>query len=182
MWCDVHRKQADIRPTKKWWPNSAGWIKVSFFLSAFTQQYKVLISLTFDLFQRTVDPCIRPHKGRSLSRPPLCPPGRPSALWADSLKRLCPLPSPLRANMADVCGSAEAQFHPYSTDSDSRSEQLRTVSRGPTELLQDSVIRDPIRRTRSHVTVSGGALWSFQTTSNNLCALLLITWNGDFAF
>ncbi|XP_026131999.1 PDZ domain-containing protein 7 isoform X2 [Carassius auratus] len=90
-----------------------------------------------------------------------------------------PVSLPLRAKMADVCGSTEAQFHPDSTDSDSRSEQLRTVSRGPTELLQDSRIRSegasrerrredrktsllsafsraspPIRRTRSHVTVS----------------------------
>ncbi|XP_059388915.1 PDZ domain-containing protein 7 [Carassius carassius] len=90
-----------------------------------------------------------------------------------------PVSLPLRAKMADVCGSTEAQFHPDSTDSDSRSEQLRTVSRGPTELLQDSRIRSEgesgerrrgdrktsllsafsraspsIRRTRSHVTVS----------------------------
>ncbi|XP_058650658.1 PDZ domain-containing protein 7 isoform X3 [Onychostoma macrolepis] len=90
-----------------------------------------------------------------------------------------PVSLPLGPKMSDVCGSNEAQFHPDSTDSDSRSEQLRTVSRGPTELLQDSVIRSegelgerrregrntsllmalsrpspPIRRTRSHVTVS----------------------------
>ncbi|KTG43517.1 hypothetical protein cypCar_00025941 [Cyprinus carpio] len=90
-----------------------------------------------------------------------------------------PVSLPLRAKMSDVYGSTEAQFHPDSTESDSRSEQLRTVSRGATELLQDSVIRSeaesgerrregrktsllsafsrprpPIRRTRSHVTVS----------------------------
>uniref|UniRef100_A0A8C1B0R2 PDZ domain-containing protein n=1 Tax=Cyprinus carpio carpio TaxID=630221 RepID=A0A8C1B0R2_CYPCA len=89
-----------------------------------------------------------------------------------------PVSLPLRAKMSDVYGSTEAQFHPDSTESDSRSEQLRTVSRGATELLQDSVIRSeaesgerrregrktsllsafsrprpPIRRTRSHVTV-----------------------------
>lgn len=91
--------------------------------------------------------------------------------------------------MCDVCSSAEAQFHPDSTDNEGHSEQLRTVSRGPTELLQDSVIRSdgeddgresggnrregrktsllmalsrpspPIRRTQSHVTVSGKVEW-----------------------
>ncbi|XP_073684068.1 PDZ domain-containing protein 7 [Garra rufa] len=90
-----------------------------------------------------------------------------------------PVSLPLGAKMSDVLGSTEAQFHPDSTDSDGRSEQLRTLNRGPTELLQDSVIRSegelgerrtegrktsllmalsrpspPIRRTRSHVTVS----------------------------
>uniref|UniRef100_A0A673LGK5 PDZ domain-containing protein n=1 Tax=Sinocyclocheilus rhinocerous TaxID=307959 RepID=A0A673LGK5_9TELE len=98
-----------------------------------------------------------------------------------SVSRLSQATLPLGAKMSDICGSTEAQFHPDSTDSDSRSEQLRTVSRGPTELLQDSVIRSegelgerrregrktsllmalsrpspPIRRTQSHVTVSGG--------------------------
>lgn len=84
--------------------------------------------------------------------------------------------------MSDIRGSTEVQFHPDSTDNQGHSEQLRTVSRGPTELLQDSVIRSdgeddgresgregrktslllalsrpspPIHRTRSHVTVSG---------------------------
>ncbi|XP_016141022.1 harmonin, partial [Sinocyclocheilus grahami] len=96
-----------------------------------------------------------------------------------SVSRLSQATLPLGAKMSDVCGSTEAQFRPDSTDSDSRSEQLRTVSRGPTELLQDSVIRSegelgerrregrktsllmalsrpspPIRRTQSHVTVS----------------------------
>ncbi|XP_016378245.1 uncharacterized protein pdzd7b isoform X2 [Sinocyclocheilus rhinocerous] len=96
-----------------------------------------------------------------------------------SVSRLSQATLPLGAKMSDICGSTEAQFHPDSTDSDSRSEQLRTVSRGPTELLQDSVIRSegelgerrregrktsllmalsrpspPIRRTQSHVTVS----------------------------
>ncbi|XP_043087148.1 PDZ domain-containing protein 7 [Puntigrus tetrazona] len=90
-----------------------------------------------------------------------------------------PVSLPLGAKMSDACGSAEAQFHPESTDSDGHAEQLRTVSRGPTELLQDSAIRSegelghrrregrktslltafsrpspPVRRTRSHVTVS----------------------------
>ncbi|XP_067286271.1 PDZ domain-containing protein 7 isoform X2 [Pseudorasbora parva] len=81
-----------------------------------------------------------------------------------------PVSLPLGAKMADACGSTEGQFHqPEST------EHLRTLSRGHTELLQDSVIRShgeddgnqwegrktslsqsnpPIRRTRSHVTVS----------------------------
>uniref|UniRef100_A0A671LNB2 Uncharacterized LOC107659698 n=1 Tax=Sinocyclocheilus anshuiensis TaxID=1608454 RepID=A0A671LNB2_9TELE len=101
-----------------------------------------------------------------------------------SVSRLSQATLPLGAKMSNVCGSTEAQFHSDSTDSDSRSEQLRTVSRGPTELLQDSVIRSegelgerrregrktsllmalsrpspPIRRTQSHVTVSGGVLW-----------------------
>uniref|UniRef100_A0A671LNB6 Uncharacterized LOC107659698 n=1 Tax=Sinocyclocheilus anshuiensis TaxID=1608454 RepID=A0A671LNB6_9TELE len=100
-----------------------------------------------------------------------------------SVSRLSQATLPLGAKMSNVCGSTEAQFHSDSTDSDSRSEQLRTVSRGPTELLQDSVIRSegelgerrregrktsllmalsrpspPIRRTQSHVTVSGGVL------------------------
>ncbi|XP_048026207.1 PDZ domain-containing protein 7 isoform X1 [Megalobrama amblycephala] len=95
-----------------------------------------------------------------------------------------PVSLPLGAEMCDVCGSTEAQFHQDSTDNEGHSEQLRTVSRGPTELLQDSVIRSdgeddgresggnrregrktsllmalsrpspPIRRTQSHVTVS----------------------------
>lgn len=100
-----------------------------------------------------------------------------------------PVSLPLGAEMCDVCSSAEAQFHPDSTDNEGHSEQLRTVSRGPTELLQDSVIRSdgeddgresggnrregrktsllmalsrpspPIRRTQSHVTVSGKVEW-----------------------
>ncbi|XP_050980641.1 PDZ domain-containing protein 7 isoform X2 [Labeo rohita] len=90
-----------------------------------------------------------------------------------------PVSLPLGAKMSDVRGSTETQFHPDSTDGGGQSEQLRTLSRGPTELLQDSVIRSeeelgerrvegrktsllmalsrpspPIRRTRSHVTVS----------------------------
>ncbi|XP_077050853.1 PDZ domain-containing protein 7 isoform X2 [Siphateles boraxobius] len=74
-----------------------------------------------------------------------------------------PVSLPLRAKMS----AAEGQFPPDSTDNQGGSEQLRTVSRGATELLQDSVIRGegeedesganrslPIRRTRSHVTVT----------------------------
>ncbi|KAK7122181.1 hypothetical protein R3I94_019335 [Phoxinus phoxinus] len=75
-----------------------------------------------------------------------------------------PVSFPLGARM-----SGEGQFPPDSTDNEGGSGQLRTVSRGATELLQDSVIRGegeederesganrslPIRRTRSHVTVS----------------------------
>ncbi|KAK2876006.1 hypothetical protein Q8A67_020102 [Cirrhinus molitorella] len=90
-----------------------------------------------------------------------------------------PVSLPLGAKMSDFHGSTEAQFRPDSTESDGQSERLRTLSQGPTELLQDSAIRSegelgerrregrktsllmalsrpspPIRRTRSHVTVT----------------------------
>ncbi|XP_056326142.1 PDZ domain-containing protein 7 [Danio aesculapii] len=95
-----------------------------------------------------------------------------------------PVSLPLGAKMSDTSSSTEAQFHPDSTEDDGQSERLRTVSRGPTEVLQDSAIRSradedwsgiresrregrktsllialsrpspPIRRTRSHVTIS----------------------------
>ncbi|ROI83814.1 PDZ domain-containing protein 7 [Anabarilius grahami] len=114
-----------------------------------------------------------------------------------------PVSLPLGAEMSDVCGSTEAQFHPDSTDNESHSEQLRTMSRGPTELLQDSVIRSdgeddwresggnrregrktsllialsrpspPIRRTRSHVTVSGRVEWFKEIMYGHIAHILL---------
>lgn len=105
--------------------------------------------------------------------------------------------------MSDICGSTDAQFHPDSTDNEGHSEQLRTVSRGPTELLQDSVIRSdgeddgresggnrregrktsllmalsrpspPIRRTRSHVTVSGRVEWFKEIICSHIGHILL---------
>uniref|UniRef100_A0A8C2GIM8 PDZ domain-containing protein n=1 Tax=Cyprinus carpio TaxID=7962 RepID=A0A8C2GIM8_CYPCA len=111
-----------------------------------------------------------------------------------------PVSLPLRAKMSDVYGSTEAQFHPDSTESDSRSEQLRTVSRGATELLQDSVIRSeaesgerrregrktsllsafsrprpPIRRTRSHVTVSDLSMSKHTVFAQLLCVFIQIS-------
>lgn len=87
-----------------------------------------------------------------------------------------PVSLPLGSEMPDACSSADIQFHPDS-QSDCQSEHLRTVSRGPVELLKDSVIQSEdrresrkrsllmdlnqpsplIRRTQSHMTTSGRA-------------------------
>ncbi|XP_051523329.1 PDZ domain-containing protein 7 [Myxocyprinus asiaticus] len=103
--------------------------------------------------------------------------GTPLSSMSGLSQATLPVNLPLRAKMSDVSSSTEAQFPPDLTDYDCESEQLRTVSRGATELLQDSVIRTaggeerregrkssllialsrpstPISRTRSHVTVS----------------------------
>ncbi|KAI7796558.1 PDZ domain-containing protein 7 isoform X2 [Triplophysa rosa] len=101
--------------------------------------------------------------------------GTPLGSMSGLSQATLPVSLPLGAEMCDACSSTELQFHPDSTDNDCQSEQQRTVSRGPVELLNDSVIRSEggtdgreggkasllmalsqpsplIRRTQSHMT------------------------------
>ncbi|XP_056627329.1 PDZ domain-containing protein 7 isoform X2 [Triplophysa dalaica] len=101
--------------------------------------------------------------------------GTPQGSMSGLSQATLPVSLPLRATMSDACSSTDLQFHPDSTDNDCQSEQQRTVSRGPVELLKDSVIRSEggkdrreggkasllkalsrpsprIRRTQSHMT------------------------------
>ncbi|KAG1930455.1 PDZ domain-containing protein 7 isoform X2 [Pimephales promelas] len=109
--------------------------------------------------------CSSSHGSRSLSSSSSLSSGTPLGSLSGFSQTTLPVSSPLGAKMS----AAEGEFPPDSTDHEGGSEQLRTVSRGATELLQDSVIRGegeedetetganrnlPIRRTQSHVTVS----------------------------
>ncbi|XP_056100965.1 PDZ domain-containing protein 7 [Rhinichthys klamathensis goyatoka] len=109
--------------------------------------------------------CSSSHGSGSHSSTSSLSSGTPLGSLSGISQTTLPVSLPLGAKMS----AAEGQFPPDSTDNEGGSELLRTVSRGATELLQDSVIRGegeederesganrslPIRRTRSHVTVS----------------------------
>lgn len=108
--------------------------------------------------------------------------GTPQGSMSGLSQATLPVSLPLRATMSDGCSSTDLQFHPDSADNDCQSEQQRSMSRGPVELLKDSVIRSEgvkdlrdggkasllmalsrpsprIRRTQSHMTALGRAVW-----------------------
>ncbi len=173
MFCS---QEAGRYPAYKEMVTELSWVNNSEFLFFSIYTFKVLISKYTDLWplpagSGTVYSSSQGSESHSSASS--LSSGTPLGSVSGLSQATLPVSLPLGAKMADICGSTEAQFHPDSTESDSRSEQLRTVSRGPTELLQDSVIRSegelgerrregrktpspPIRRTRSHVTVSGG--------------------------
>ncbi|XP_065128305.1 PDZ domain-containing protein 7 isoform X2 [Paramisgurnus dabryanus] len=111
--------------------------------------------------------------------------GTPLGSMSGLSQATLPVSLPLGAKMSDVRSSTESQFHSGPTDNSGQSEQLRTLSRGTVELLQDSVIRSeevadrregrimapgrsgpPIRRTQSHVTASEEEKWKINQEIN----------------
>nr|XP_055032906.1 PDZ domain-containing protein 7 isoform X1 [Misgurnus anguillicaudatus]XP_055032907.1 PDZ domain-containing protein 7 isoform X1 [Misgurnus anguillicaudatus]XP_055032908.1 PDZ domain-containing protein 7 isoform X1 [Misgurnus anguillicaudatus] len=111
--------------------------------------------------------------------------GTPLGSMSGLSQATLPVSLPLGAKMSDVRSSTESQFHSGPTNIGGQSEQLRTLSRGTVELLQDSVIRSegetnrregrivapgqtgpPIRRTQSHVTASEEEKWRINQEIN----------------